>query len=380
MASTLSLREARRLALAAQGFDRLRPRRATLRHLSDTIRRLGLLQIDCVNVVCAAHYMVPFSRVGPYDRTAYDTLIYGSGEFAEHWAHEISIIPVDTWPLLRYRRETDRVRPWGFAKVLEERADYAAWVLEEVRRRGPLAADDLPPPNGDDPRIPGAWIGTVRRGVLEAHFLRGALAAAGRRTDFSRLYDLAERLIPEQHRSIRVEYDEGRRAVLLKAARAHGVGTAKDLADYFRMPVTDAKPRLRELVESGELQEVRVEGWRELAYLHPNAEAPRKIEASALLSPFDPLIWCRPRVERLFGFNYRVEIFVPPDKRKYGFYVLPFLLGDELVARVDLKADRANGRLRVLGKWFEGRKTAAVADALSAELRLLAEWLRLKVL
>ena len=367
------------MALAAQGFGRTRPRRATLRHLRDTIRRLGLLQIDCVNVVCPAHYMVPFSRLGPYDRAAFARLIYASGEFTEHWAHEISIVPVETWPLLRYRRETDRIRPWGFAKVLDERADYAAWVLEEVRRRGPLAADELPHPDGTERRIPGAWIGTVPRGVLEAHFLRGSLAAAGRRADFSRLYDLAERLIPAEHRSRLVEYDDARRALLLQAAQAHAVGTAKDLADYFRMPVREARPHLRELVESGRLHEVRVEGWREAAYLDPQAEAPRRIEAAALLSPFDPLIWCRPRVARLFGFDYRVEIFVPPEKRKYGFYVMPFLLGESLVARIDLKADRANGRLRVLGKWFEGRKTAALSHALSTELRLLTDWLGLQL-
>jgi hypothetical protein len=372
---TLSLTEARRLALAAQGFDTLRPRRVTVGHLRDTIRRLGLLQIDYVNVVCPAQYMAPFSRLGPYDRAVFDKMVYRSGEFAEHWAHEISIVPVETWPLLRYRRETDRVRPWGFAKVLEERAEYAAWVLEEIRRRGPLAADDLPPPDSGSHRIPGSWIGTVMRGVLEAHFLRGKLAAVGRRQDFSRLYDLVERLIPEEHRSRSVEYDDGRRALLLQAARAHAVGTAKDLADYFRMPAADAKPRLRELVESGQLLEAQVEGWREIAYLHPEAKAPRSIRAAALLSPFDPLIWSRPRVLRLFGFEYRVEIFVPPEKRKYGFYVLPFLFGEKLVARVDLKMDRTKGRLRVLGKWFEGRKTAAADAALSAELRLLEGWL-----
>ena len=375
MVTTLSLAEARRLALAAQGFHRKRPRRATIQHLRATIRRLGLLQIDCVNVVCAAHYMVPFSRLGPYDRSAFDKLIYRSGDFAEHWAHEISIVPAETWPLLRYRRETDRLRPWGFQKVLEERADYAAWVLEEIKRRGPLAADDLAPPDDAPQRIPGSWIGTVTRGVLEAHFLRGTLAAVGRRTDFSRLYDLTERAIPAQHRSRQVEHDAGRRALLLHAAQAHAVGTAKDLADYFRMSVGEAKPLLRELVESGQLHEAQVEGWREIAYLDPKAEAPRRIEAAALLSPFDPLIWCRPRVARLFGFEYRVEIFVPPVKRQYGFYVLPFLLGEKLVARVNLKMDRVNGRLRILGKWFEGRKTAAVDAALSAELRILEDWL-----
>jgi uncharacterized protein len=375
MVTTLSLTEARRMALAAQGFDRERPERATVRHLRDTIRRLGLLQIDYVNVVCPAQYMVPFSRLGPYDRAAFDKLIYRSGDFAEHWAHEISIIPAESWPLLRYRRETDRVRPWGFEKVLEERAGYAASILEEIRQRGPLAADELPPPADGPVRIPGSWIGTVTRGVLEAHFLRGTLAAVGRRADFSRIYDLTERLIPAEYHARQVDYDECRRALLLQAARAHAVGTAKDLADYFRMPVRDARPRLRELVESGQLCEARVEGWREIAYLDPKAEAPRTIEAAALLSPFDPLIWCRPRVERLFGFNYRVEIFVPPEKREYGFYVLPFLFGEKLVARVDLKMDRAKGKLRVRGKWFEGRKTAAVDSALSAELNALEGWL-----
>ena len=379
MRTSLSRKEARRVALAAQGFEQARPRRATVNHLRRTIRRLGLLQIDCVSVVCAAHYMVPFSRVGPYDKNAFDRLLYQTGEFTEHWAHEISIIPVETWPLLRYRRETDRVRPWGFHKVLEERAEYAAWVLGEVRRRGQLAADDLPAPDGAPGRIPGAWIGTVQRGVLEAHFLRGALAAAGRRTDFSRVYDLAERLIPQEHRCRQVGYDESRRALLMQAAQAHGVGTARDLADYFRIPVREAAPRLRELVDGGQLLEARVEGWREVAYLDPQARLPRRIEAAALLSPFDPLIWCRPRVERLFGFEYRLEVFVPAEKRKYGFYVLPLLSGENLVARVDLKTDRAKGRLRVLGTWFEGRRTAAIADALSAELRVLGEWLDLRV-
>lgn len=379
MGASLSLSEARRVALAAQGFHRARPRRATVGHLRDTIRRLGLLQIDAVNVVCTAHQMVPFSRLGPYDRAAFEKLVYRSGEFAEHWAHEISIVPVELWPLLRYRRETDRVRPWGFDKVLEERAEYAAWVLEEVRKRGPLAADELAPPDGGNHRIPGSWIGTVQRGVLEAHFLRGTLAAVSRRSDFSRVYDLAERLIPAEHLSREVDHEEGRRTLLLQAAKSHGVGTAKDLADYFRMPMRDASPRLRELVESGQLLETRVQGWREMAYLDPQATIPRKIEAVALLSPFDPLIWFRPRVRRLFGFDYRLEVFIPPAKRTHGFYVMPFLLGEKLVARVDLKADRANGRLRVLGTWYEGRKTPAVRDALSAELKRLGDWLNFTI-
>jgi uncharacterized protein YcaQ len=373
---SLSLTEARRLALTAQGFHLPRPARVTIRHVRDTINRLGLLQIDCVNVVMMAHYMVPFSRLGPYNREAFTKLIYGSGEFAEQWAHEISIGPVSSWPLLRYRRETDRVRPWGFQRVLEQHPEYAAWAIEEIRQRGPLAASELPPPKGAEARIAGSWIGTATRGILEAHFLRGALAASGRRIDNSRLYDLAERLIPEAHRTPETSYEDGRRALLLQAARAHAVGTAKDLADYFRMPVTDAKPRLRELVDSGQLVETRVEGWHETAYLDPNAKAARTIEPAALMSPFDPLIWFRPRVKRLFNFDYRVEIFVPPEKRTHGFYVMPFLMGDKLVARVDLKMDRIAGRLNILGKWFEGKKTAAVDAALKAELKLLEAWLQ----
>jgi uncharacterized protein len=248
-----------------------------------------------------------------------------------------------------------------------------------VRRAGPLTFEDLPEPAGGDRMVPGSWIGTVRRGVLEALFLRGALAAAGRRKDFSRVYDLAERLIPPEHRTRAVEYDDGRRALLLQAARALGVGSAKDLADYFRMPVTQARPRLRELVESGGLQEVRVEKWRETAYLDPQARLPKTLDAAALLSPFDPLIWCRPRVARLFNFDYRVEIFIPPARRRHGFYVMPFLLGDRLVARVDLKSDRTAGRLRVLGVWYEGPKTARVTEALSTELGTLAGWLGLEL-
>jgi uncharacterized protein len=378
MPEIISLEQSRRLALAAQGFHLPRPRRPTIFHLRRTIQRLALLQIDCVNVVCPAHYMVPFSRLGPYDRAAFDRLVYRTGEFAEHWAHEISIVPAETWPLLRYRRETDRVRPWGFAKVLEERSAYAAEVLDYVRQRGPVTASDIPKPRGgDDPRIPGAWIGTIRRGVLEALFLRGALAAAGRRGDFSRQYDLAERLIPEQHRLRVVECRQGKQELLLQAARAHAVGTAKDLADYFRMPVGEARPLLRELTESGQLIEVRVESWREPAYLHPEARPPLHLDAAALLSPFDPLVWCRPRVARLFNFDYRVEIFVPPGKRRHGFYVLPFLLGDRLAARVDLKTDRAAHRLIVLGAWYEGRKTAEVAEAMAQEIGKLAWWLKL---
>jgi uncharacterized protein YcaQ len=222
-----------------------------------------------------------------------------------------------------------------------------------------------------------SWFGSVARAMLEAHFGRGALAVADRRPDFARAYDLAERVIAPEHRGRTVERDEAQRELLRRAARAHGVGTAADLADYFRMPVREARPRLAELVSSGELREIRVEGWREPAYWHPDAR-PRSVEASALLSPFDPVVWFRPRAARLFGFDYRFEIFVPAAKRRWGCYVLPFLLGDRLAARVDLKADRAGRRLLVLGASAEEHADPqATADGLAAELRTMAGWLNL---
>jgi uncharacterized protein YcaQ len=379
----LPLSEARRIALAAQGFDRPRPRgRVDTGHFRRTIRQLGLVQLDFVNVLVPAHYQVPFSRLGPYDRSLFDDLVYQRREFTEQWAHEASILPVESWPLLRHRMENHCVRPWGFEAFLEQNPAYADRVLAEVKARGPLTADDLPGPEGASRRladlIPGAWVGTVARAVLEAHFGRGLLAVAERRRGFVRAYDLAERVLPAEHHRRQVGREEAQRELVRSAARAHGVGTAADLADYYRMPVREARPRLAELAEAGELREVCVEGWREPAYLHPQARRPRRIEAVALLSPFDPVVWYRPRVERLFGFDYRVEIFVPREKQKWGYYVLPFLHGDRLVARVDLKADRGERRLLVPAAYLEpGAEPDAVADALAAELRTMAAWLGL---
>ena len=376
----LSLAEARRIALAVQGFDRPRPTRAvTAKDLGAVIRRLGMLQIDYVNVVIPAQYQVPFSRLGPYRKCLLDTAIYGRADFTEQWAHEASIIPVETWPLLRHRMEARPVRPWGFEKFMAEHSDYAALVLEEVRRRGPLAAADLPDPPGRDRRIPGAWFGTVPRAALEAHFGRGLLAAVDRSPDFTRIFDLVERAIAPEHYARKIERDEAQRELLRKAARAIGAGTAADLADYYRMPLREARSRLAELVATGELREISVEGWREPAYLHREARVPKRLEAAALISPFDPLIWFRPRVKRLFQFEYRVEIWFPREKRRWGYYVLPFLLGDRLVARVDLKADRPRRRLCVLAAYLEsGANASAVADALSVELHHMANWLELE--
>ena len=374
-----SLSEARRIALGAQGFDRPRPKRAPgLRDVARVIRRLGLLQIDFVNVLAPAHYQVPFSRLGPYKRAHLDDLVYRGREFTEQWAHEASIVPVETWPLLRHRMERFRVRPWTFEKIMNENPHYMDWVLEEVRTRGALLAADLPERDDVVQRIPGAWFSSVRRAALEAHFARGRLAIADRLPNFARVYDLAERVVPAQHHARRVDDGEARRELLRQAARALGIAAAADLADYYRMPIGEARPSLAELVEAGDLREVRVEGWGPPAYLHRDARAPRAIDAATLLSPFDPVVWYRPRTERLFQFDYRLEIFVPEPQRKWGYYVLPFLLGERLVARVDLKADRAARRLRVPAAYLEpGFDSGAVAQALAAELATWAGWLGL---
>ena len=378
-AGDLARDEARRIALAAQGFDRPRPRgRVGAPALRRTIRQLGLLQMDFVNVLVPAHYVVPFSRLGPYDRALLDEVVYRGREFTEQWAHEASILPVETWPLLRHRMEAHRARPRGFDSFMEKNAGYVEQVLADVRARGPLSADDLPGPEGASRRIPGAWIGTVPRAVLEAHFGRGLLAVAERRPNFARAFDLAERRLPPHHYARRSTHEESQRELLRLAARAHGVGTVADLADYYRMPVRVARARLAELVTTGELREVRVEGWPEAAYLHPQAKRPPRIEAAALLSPFDPVVWYRPRTRRLFGFDFRLEIFVPRPKRRWGYYVLPFLLGDRLVARVDLKAERALRRLHVLAAYAEPRvRPGPVAEALAVELKTMASWLKL---
>ncbi|MFN0152160.1 MAG: winged helix-turn-helix domain-containing protein [bacterium] len=373
----LSLDEARRIALAAQGFDRARPRGGVnSRHVLDTIRRLGLIQIDYVNVVVPSHYQVPFSRLGPYDRSLLHEVVYRRRAATEQWAHEASILPVESWPFLRHRMDAHDVGPRRFQALMRKHAAYAEWVLAEVRARGPLTADDLPGPEGVERRIRGSWIGTVPRAVLEAFFARGVLAVADRRPNFARAFDLAERVVPEEHLGRVMPRDEAQRALLLRAARAHGVGIASDLADYYRMSVGEARPRIAELVREGALREVRVDGWRETAYLHPDARRPRAITAAALLSPFDPVVWRRARTARLFGFDFRFEIFVPSAQRRWGCYVLPFLLGDRLVARVDLKSDRTARRLRVLAAQIEDHADPnAVAPPLAAELRTMAAWL-----
>ena len=377
---SLSLSEARRIALAAQAFDRPRPAGpVNAGHLRRLLRQIGLLQIDSVSIVLPAHYQVPFSRLGSYDRSRLDDLIYRERAFTEQWAHEASIIPVEHWPLIRHHLGPHE-RRWGaLAKFMEEHAEYAGRVLEHIRSRGPVVAGDIDEPDGTRGRGGGWWGWTRAKATLEGHFARGTVAIAERRAaGFARVYDLAERVVPGEHHTRTMSREEAQRELIRLAARATGVATAADLADYYRMAPREARQRVAELASAGELRQVRVEGWRDPAYLSGEARAPRTIGASALLSPFDPVVWYRPRAERLFEFDYRIEIYVPREKRKYGYYVFPYLLGDRIVGRVDLKADRATGCLRVLGSYVERHADAdTVAGPLASELRTMAGWLGL---
>ncbi len=383
--TTLTQLEARRIALAAQGLDRRRPERVAgirqpgIADIRKVLARTGLLQLDYVTVVGHAHEHVIFSRLGPYDTARLDDIAYRRREFTEQWAREASLVPVAWWPLLGPRRAEFRVRPWGFEAAFNQLGDYVERVVDEIRERGPLAAEDLDAPDGVERRMPGTWMRSVPRAVLETLFARGRLAVAHRRADRSRAFDLPERIVPDEHHVRVLPREEAHRELLRHCARGLGVGTAADIADYVRMPIGDARPRLAELAESGALEVVHVEGWRDAAYLDPAARRPRRVDGCALLSPFDPAIWFRPRLARLFDFDYRFEIFVPEAQRKWGCYVLPFLLGERLVARVDLKAERKDGCLRVRAAYLEdGAPRDEVASELAAELRLLAGWLGLE--
>lgn len=385
----LSLAEARRLALRAQGLAGPRPERpADEAALQRAIRRLGLLQIDSVNVLARAHYLPLFARLGPYDRALLDRLACHDGPVArparrplfEYWGHEASLLPVGLQPLFRWRmaRAAAGEGVWGgIARLGREQPGLVARVLGEVRARGPIGASDLP--DGGSRR--GGWWGWDHgKTALEWLFWAGQVTAAGRRGGFERLYDLPERALPPSVLAAPTpDPADAQRELLRRSATALGVATLSDLRDYFRLPVADAKARLAELVEAGELVPVAVEGWRQPAYRVAGMAVPRAAEATALLAPFDPLVWERARTERLFGFHYRIEIYTPAERRRYGYYVLPFLHRGRLVARVDLKTDRAGKRLLVRSAHAEpGIETGAVAEALAMELARMAAWLGLE--
>jgi uncharacterized protein YcaQ len=372
----LSLATARRVALAAQGFtDPLPTGPVTKRHLRRVLARTQLLQIDSVNVFQRAHYLPPFSRLGPYDMGLVDRLAYRDRELFEYWGHEASLLPVAFHPLLRWRMERARnlEEGWGGPlRAMRERPEFVAEVLRMVRENGPVGAGEI----RAGERNKGTWWSWDETKVaLEYLFWSGQVATAGRRS-FERLYDVPERVLPAHVLNAPTPSREDAQQELMRlSARAHGVATERDLRDYFRLRPADARAALRALLESGELLPVEVEGWKQPAYLSPAAAFPRKVTRSALLSPFDPLVWERARTERLFGFFYRIEIYVPAPKRVHGYYVLPFLHDEAIAARVDLKADRKAGVLRVLASWLEpGHDPLDVATALGAELRKAAEW------
>jgi uncharacterized protein len=373
----ISAAEARRLALASQGFGDARPDGEPGGwDLRRVLGRVGLLQIDSVNVLERAHYLPAFSRLGPYDHERLDRLSHRAPRrLFEYWGHEASLLPVDLHPLLRWRMERAGEDAWGgLRKIADERPDLVADVLEQVRERGPIAASEL---TAERPRRSGPWWDwSDSKRALEWLFWSGQ-ATAARRRRFERLYDLPERVLPATVLAAPTPApEEAQRELLRIAARSLGVAAESDLRDYFRLAAADAKPRVAELVEAGELIPVEVEGWgRTRAYLWEGARIPRAIDATALIGPFDSLIWARDRVERIFGFTYRLEIYVPAPKRVHGYYVLPFLLGDRLVARVDLKADRSAGALRALAIHLEPYAPPETMPALEAELELMGAWL-----
>src|SRR3954447_392052 len=379
---SLSPAEARRLALAAQGFGRPRPSGPVdAGHVSRLLDRLGLVQIDSVSAVVRAHYMPLFSRLGPYSRELLDRLAYARRGRAlfEYWGHEASLIPLRHHRLLRWRMERAARGEGiygGLARFATERAAFVEEVLAEVRDRGAVSAAEL----ACGGRGQGSWWGwSDGKKALEFLFWAGRVTTATRRGTFERVYDLPERVLPAAVLAEPApDPAEARRALLRLAARATGVASERCLRDYFRLDVADARARLAELVEAGELRPVQVLGWAQPAYVPPESVVPRRIKAAALLAPFDALVWERERAERLFGFRYRLEIYTPAAQRRHGYYVLPFLLGDRLAARVDLRSDRAGGTLWVLAAHAEpDAGHAATASALAAELRRLARWLGL---
>jgi uncharacterized protein YcaQ len=369
------------VALAAQGFQyQDRTKKVTWSRMASTIERLNLLQIDSVNVLIRSHYLPLFSRLGAYSRATLDERSFGGTKRAlfECWAHEASLLPLDLHPLMRWRMARARAGNGTYGSMSrfgQEERRYLRQVLDFVTRNGPTAASGVP---GGGKAEGGWWGWSKGKLALETLFDQGMLTTATR-VGFERLYDIPERVIPTDilKRDTPSEAESIRRLLDL-SARAHGIGTEKDLRDYFRLPGPETKRAVLELVEEGTLLPVSVEGWKHAAYLHRDAALPRKAGSTALLSPFDPLVWERARAERLFDFHYRLEIYTPAPKRKFGYYVLPFLHGDRIAGRVCLKADRQAGVLRANATHHEPHAAVdETAAALAGELKLMAGWLGL---
>ncbi|OBK91043.1 winged helix-turn-helix domain-containing protein [Mycolicibacter sinensis] len=378
----LTALQARRIAVAAQGFSEAKPRGAATRaHLKRLISRIQVLQLDSVSVAVRAHYAPVFSRLGPYDRSVLDRAAWSHSArsprlLVEYWAHEAALMAVDDWPLMRWRMGQYTHGRWGNVAPNPELADAIVAAIAEL---GPSTAGRIEDHLAARPsRGKGSWWNrSDTKWVAEALFAAGVLTTATR-VGFARHYDLAQNVLPPDVLARQVDDDEAVRELVLRAATALGVGTEADLRDYFRLSADLAKPAIATLVATGELEPVAVTGWDAPAYLLAGQTIPRADRGSALLCPFDPLIFFRPRVQRLFGFHYRLEIYTPAHKRRFGYYVWPFLLDGELVARVDLKADRTRDALHVVAAFTEdGRDRERVAIALLAELESMASWLGL---
>ena len=377
---SLSIADARRIALAAQGFDTARPQtKATQRHVDALISRLGVIQIDSVNVLVRSQELPLFARLGNHDRKAIPKATEQQKLF-EYWGHEAAHLPVDLHPLFRWKMDaarTGKVTHWGLTSFYEENKAFVKRTLKHVEKNGPTTSREL----STRTEKKGTWWDWDEAKVaLEYLFLTGELMSRGRGSDFARIYDTPERVLPQRIIDAPTPSEhEARKQLLVRSAVAQGVATASDLADYYRQKLATVKPLIAELVEEGELRAISVDGWTENAFVHRNAKPPKQLHATALLSPFDSLVWCRPRNERLFNFHYRIEIYTPKEKRKFGYYVLPFMMNGEMVGRVDIKADRAKGILQAHSVHTEkGVKRSVINEALNAELAAMATWLGLE--
>lgn len=370
--TTLTLHQARRLAVRATGLDRQRPSRVDRRHFRRVLSDVDVVQIDSVNVVARAHELLFHARLGPHDTTALDQWLWRSRDAHECWAHVASLMPADAWPLLAHRRRDNATHPWkGVQRAVEEQPGYAQQVLAEVAADGPLTVSDLAEAGA---RRPGLWGWGPGKMVLHWLFVSGQVAVDHRDRSFRAAYDLPQRVIPTAHfEAPDMARDQATAELAVRAIGAQGIGTTASIADHHRQPVRAVAAALTGLEEAGRVRSVDVRGWRDPGWVLADVQIPRVVRGRALVAPFDPLVWFRRRTERLFGMRYRVEMYVPEAQRTYGYYVLPFLLGHELVARVDCKADRSTGVLQVRGAWAQpGVDHALIGSELAVELRSLA--------
>ncbi|MFM8247895.1 MAG: winged helix-turn-helix domain-containing protein [Acidimicrobiaceae bacterium] len=377
---SISIKDARALALAAQGFDSPRTKtKSTTVDAVALIKKLGVVQIDSVNVLVRSQELPLFSRLGDHDRNAIPKAT-SQGKIFEYWGHEAAHLPVELHPMFRFKMHAARsgkLKHWGLTSFYAENKAFVKRILKHVEVNGSTSAREL---STRTTKKSTWWDWDEAKTALEYLFLTGELMSCGRGSDFARVYDLPERVLPKKILQMPTPGEtEARKELLVRSARAQGVATLRDLADYYRQKPAVVKPLVSELVEQGILREVAVDGWQDKAYVHRNAQLPKRLFATALLSPFDSLVWCRPRNERLFNFHYRIEIYTPKEKRKFGYYVLPFMMNGEMVGRVDLKADRENSKLLVQSVHTErGVKRTSINSALTTELKLMASWLGLR--